>query len=161
MAQRLTRRPSRSSQVSAKSPAWVRRGLLFEREFWARLEERARVENVATAPLLRTLAAESLDARSVGRGAIAKGNAERLIDLAQQSLKQLRALGVLMGALGRAMVANQQLLVHWATREDVMGINEDDLLAELQVMGAEGWQQVLDELKQIDEDASDASPEEG
>jgi len=36
-------------------------------------------------------------------------------------------------------------MVHWATRDGGYGVNEDDLLAELQAAGAESWAQVLDE----------------
>jgi hypothetical protein len=138
--------------MSDNPTLWVRRCLLFDSAFWARLESRARAENVPVAPLLRALAEEALEGRETGRGAVPRTNAEQMLDLIHRVLKQLRGIGVLVGAVGRPMLATQQLLVHWATHEDVLGINPDDLLAELQAAGVEGWQQVLDELREPQDD---------
>jgi hypothetical protein len=44
------------------------------------------------------------------------------------------------------VLGKQQLLVHWATRDEDFGVSEEDLSSELQAAGAEGWQQVLAEL---------------
>lgn len=67
---------------------------------------------------------------------------------------------MLVGSVGRGVLGNQQLLVHWATRDEAFGVNEDDLFAELQAAGAEGWQQVLDELR-VSETPSPAPAQEG
>jgi len=56
-------------------------------------------------------------------------------------------LAMLIGVVGSTALGNQQLLVHWATRDGGFGVGEEELSAELQVLGAEGWQQVLAELR--------------
>lgn len=56
-------------------------------------------------------------------------------------------LAMLIGAVGRTALGNEQLLVHWATRDEDFGVGEEELSAELHAVGAEGWQQVLAELR--------------
>lgn len=133
--------------MTASATTLVKRGLLFDRSLWGRIKERARVEDVTLSTLVRQLLRDGLEAREAGRGAIPKTRADRLTDLAEECLKELRTLAMLVGSVGRGVLGNQQLLVHWATRDEDFGVNEDDLLAELQAAGAEGWQQVLDELR--------------
>jgi hypothetical protein len=123
----------------------VKLGLLVERSLWDRLKERARVEDVPVSSLVRQLLCFGLDARQAGQGAIPKTRADLLAEHVEECLNQLRVLALLVGAVGRPVLANQQLMVHWATRDGGYGVNEDDLLAELQAAGAESWAQVLDE----------------
>ena len=125
----------------------VKRGLLFERSIWSRIKERAKVEDVSLSALVRELLRDGLEAREAGRGAVPKTRADHLAEQVEESLKELRTLVILLGAVGRGVLANQQLLVHWATCDESFGVNEDDLFAELQAAGAEGWAQVLDELR--------------
>jgi hypothetical protein len=58
------------------------------------------------------------------------------------------------------VIGNQQLLLYWASREDGLRIPEDHLFAEMQACGAEGWQQVLDELRAKDDEPTGGAPEE-
>jgi hypothetical protein len=83
-----------------------------------------------------------------------------VLSSSSRELKEQQAHSTLIGAVGRVVIANQQLLLHWATREDGLGIDEDTLFAELQASGAEGWQQVLNELRPTDKEPSDDGPEE-
>jgi hypothetical protein len=71
-----------------------------------------------------------------------------------------QAHSTFIGAVGRVVIANQQLLLHWATREDGLRIDEDTLFAEPQASGAEGWQQMLDELRATGKEPPDDGPEE-
>jgi hypothetical protein len=132
--------------MSKKAPAWVRRCLLFEASFWRRLEERARVERIPVAPLMRALADEALEAREAAPGGVSRSKTDRLVSIGEELLEEVRNLSILIGAVGRQVIGDQQLLLHWAVRDGDLGINEDDLFAELQAAGAEGWRQVLDEL---------------
>lgn len=133
--------------MKASGTLLVKRGLLFDRTLWSRIKERAKVEDVTLSTLVRELLRDGLEAREAGRGAVPKTRADHLAEQAEESLKELRTLVMLVGAVGRAVLANQQLFVHWATRDQDFGVNEDDLFAELQAAGTEGWQQVLDELR--------------
>ena len=120
--------------------------VLLEAAFKARLEARAEAEDRSVGELVRELLSAALEAREAGPGAVPKTRADHLVELMEESLKEQRTLAILVGAVGRAVLANQQLLVHWATRDEGLGVNEDDLFAELQAAGGEAWQQVLDEL---------------
>jgi hypothetical protein len=133
--------------MKASDMLLVKRGLLFERSAWTRIKERAKVEGVTLSTLVRELLRDGLEAREAGRGAVPKTRADHLAELMEESLKEVRILVILLGAVGRCVIANQQLLVHWASRDEGLGVNEDDLFAELQAAGAEGWAQVLDDLQ--------------
>lgn len=89
----------------------------------------------------------AIEAREVGPGAVKSSKADRLLEIAEAMVQQLGALASMVSGVGRSAIGSQRLLVHWATREDALGLNEDDLDAELQAVGAEGWAQVLDEMR--------------
>lgn len=125
---------------------FARAELLLEPALKARLEARAQVEERSFGELARDLLSAAIEAREAGPGAVPKTRADHLAEMAEEGLKELRALAMLVGSVGRGVLGNQQLLVHWATRDENFGVSEDDLFAELQAAGAEGWQQVLDEL---------------
>jgi plasmid stability protein len=124
----------------------ARTEVLLEAALKRRLEARAQAEDRSIGELVRELLNAALEAREAGPGAVPKTRADHLAELMEESLKELRTLAILVGAVGRGVLANQQLLVHWATRDEGLGVNEDDLFAELQAAGGEAWQQVLDEL---------------
>jgi hypothetical protein len=134
--------------MTASGTRLVKRGLLVERSLWDRVKERASVESVSVSTLVRQLLCDGLDVRQAGQGAIPKTRADLLAEHVEECLKELRVLAILVGAVGRPVLANQQLLVHWATRDGAYGVNEDDLLAELQAAGAESWAQVLEEAQE-------------
>lgn len=125
---------------------FARTEVLLEAALKARLEARAQAEDRSVGELVRELLNAALEAREVGPGAVPKTRADDLAESMEESLKEQRTLVILLGAVGRAVLANQQLFVHWATRDEGLGVNEDDLFAELQAAGTEAWQQVLDEL---------------
>ena len=139
----------------------ARAEVLLEAALKARLEARAHTEDRSLGELVRELLCGALEAREAGPGAIPKTRADHLAELLEESLKELRTLVMLVGAVGRAVLANQQLFVHWATRDEAFGVNEDDLFAELQADGAEGWQQVIDELRSTFEEPTTAPPRQG
>ena len=126
--------------------------VLLDGALKARLEARAHTEDRSLGELVRELLDGTLEAREAGPGAVPKTRADRLVELLEECLKELRILVMLVGAVGRAVLASQQLFVHWATREGGFGVNEDDLFAELQATGVEAWQQVLDEMRATYED---------
>ena len=138
--------------MTASGTPLVKRGLLFDRGLWGRVKDRAKHEDVTLSTLVRELLRDGLEAREAGPGAVPKTRADRLVELLEESLKEQRILVMLVGAVGRAALASQQLFVHWATREGGFGVNEDDLFAELQAAGVEAWQQVLDEMRATYED---------
>jgi plasmid stability protein len=126
---------------------FARGELLLQPSLKARLEGRAQVEGRSLGELARDLLSAAIEAREAGPDAIARSRADRLVELAEEKLNELRTLSMLVGAVGRTVLGNQQLLVHWATREDDFGISDEVLSAELQAAGAEGWQQILAELR--------------
>jgi hypothetical protein len=126
---------------------FARAELLLEPSLKARLEARAQAEDRSFGELARDILSAAIEAREAGPGSVPKTRADRLAEMAEEGLKELRALAMLVGSVGRGVLGNQQLLVHWATRDEDFGVSEDDLFAELQAAGAEGWQQVLDELQ--------------
>jgi hypothetical protein len=127
---------------------WLRRGLLFEDALWQRLKARAEAEKTTISTLVRDILQTSIEAREVGRGAVGPSNAERLLEMTEHVTRELRNLATLIGSVGKPVMASQRLLVHWITHEDSLGVNADDLDAELQAVGAEGWAQILDELRE-------------
>ena len=42
----------------------------------------------------------------------------------------------LTGAVGRTAMGTQALILHWAGREDALGVDEEELSAELQAVGS-------------------------
>jgi plasmid stability protein len=121
--------------------------LLLQPSLKARLEGRAKVEGRSFGELARDLLSAAIEAREAGPGGVARSRADRLVELAEENLNELRTLAMLIGAVGRTVLGNQHLLIHWATREQDFGVSEEELSAELQAAGAEGWQQVLAELR--------------
>ena len=126
---------------------FARAELLLQPSLKARLEGRAQAEGRSLGELARDLLSAAIEAREAGPGGVARSRADRLVELVEESLNELRMLAILIGAVGRTVLGNQQLLIHWATREEDFGVSEEDLSAELQAAGAEGWQQVLAELR--------------
>jgi hypothetical protein len=55
------------------------------------------------------------------QGAIPKTRADLMAQQMEECLKELRVLAILVGGVGRPVLANQQLLVHWATRDETFG----------------------------------------
>jgi hypothetical protein len=133
--------------MAAGRQRFARAELLLEPAFKARLEARAQAEERSFGELVRDMLSAAIEAREAGPGGVPKTRADRLAEMVEESLKELRTLAMLVGSVGRGVLGNQQLLVHWATRDEDFGVNEDDLFAELQAAGAEAWQQVLDELR--------------
>jgi hypothetical protein len=121
--------------------------LLVDPAFKARLQARARVEDRSLGELIRDLLSGALQAREAGPGTLPRTRADLLAEQVDDCLKELRVLAMLVGAVGRPVLANQQLLVHWAARDEGFAVNEDDLFAELQAAGVEAWCQVLDTLR--------------
>jgi hypothetical protein len=134
--------------MSTRNERWLRRGLLFDDPLWQRLKARAEVEGTTISTLVRDMLYGAIEAREVGPGAVGSSKADRLLDIAEAIVQQLGALASMVSGVGRSAIGSQRLLVHWATREDALGVNKDDLDAELQAVGAEGWAQVLDELRE-------------
>lgn len=138
----------------------ARAEILLEATLKARLETRAKAEDRSFGELVRELLSAGIELREAGPGGVPKSRADRLVELFEESLKEQHAHSTFIGAVGRVVIANQQLLLHWATQEDGLRIDEDTLFAELQACGAEGWQQVLDELRATGKEPSDDGPEE-
>jgi hypothetical protein len=133
---------------------FARTELLLEPSLKAHLEARARAEGCSVGELARDLLSVALEAREAGPGTVVKSRADRLVELAEENLNELRMLAMLIGAVGRTALGNEQLLVHWATRDEDFGVGEEELSAELHAVGAEGWQQVLAELRAPAEEPS-------
>ena len=127
---------------------WLRRGLLFEDGLWRRLKARAEAEKTTVSTLVRDMLQRGIEAREAGPGAVGRSKADRLLEVAEHLADELRSVAALVGAVGRHAIGSQYLLVHWAAREEAFGVSEDELDAELQEVGAEGWAQVVDELRE-------------
>jgi hypothetical protein len=138
----------------------ARAEILLEPALKARLETRAKAEERSFGELVRELLSAAIEAREAGPGGVAKSRADRLVELMEEGLRQQCDLATFVGAVGRVVIGNQQLLLYWATREDGLRIAEDDLFAEMQASGAEGWQQVMDELGRGERTPPGGDPEE-
>jgi hypothetical protein len=88
----------------------------------------------AVGELARDLLSVALEAREAGRGTVVKSRADRLVEPAEENLNELRMLAMLIGAVGRTALGNEQLLVHWATRDEDFGVGEEELSAELRAL---------------------------
>jgi plasmid stability protein len=133
--------------MSSGNGRWLRRGLIFDDELWQRLKARAEAEKGSISTLVRELLREAIEIREAGPGAVPMTKADQLVQATERTVDELWIVTQLVGAVGRSVIGMQHLLLHWATRENALGVNEDDLDAELQAVGAEGWAQVLDELR--------------
>ena len=119
----------------------------MEPGLWARLKARAGVEGTSISSLVRELLNDGVEARDGGPGAVPPSKAERLLELVEGLAEAVRDQASLTGAVGRAALGTQALILHWAGRDGALGVDEEELSAELQAVGAEAWQQVLDELR--------------
>ena len=133
--------------MRAVGERWIRRAFVIEPALWARLKARAVVEGTSISSLVRELLDDGVGAREAGPGAVPPTKAERLLELVEALVEAVRDQASLTGAVGRTAMATQALILHWAGRDDALGVDEDELSAELQGVGAEAWQQVLDELR--------------
>jgi hypothetical protein len=147
--------------MRAGSERWLRRGLLFDDGLWQRLKARAEVEKSTVSTLVRDMLLGAIEAREVGAGSVGPSKADRLLEAAEHIVMELRNLAALVGSVGRSAIGSQYLLVHWAAREEALGVSEDELDAELQAVAAEGWAQILDELRESKEIDLRTPPEKG
>jgi hypothetical protein len=113
---------------------------------WSRLTERAKAEGVSIGRLVRRFLIEGIESGEAGAGGVGKTKADRLLAQVQDIAEEIRDHAALIGAVGRSSIGTQQLLVFWASRDGALDFSQEELMAQLQVSGAEGWQQVLDEL---------------
>ena len=133
--------------MHAAGERWKRRAFVIEPSLWARLKARAVAEGTSISSLVRQLLSEGVEAREAGPGAVPPSKAERLLELVECLAEAVRDQAFLTGAVGRAAMGTQALIVHWVGREDALGVDEERLSAELQAVGAEAWQQVLHGLR--------------
>src|SRR5215470_7470695 len=75
--------------------------LLLEPSLKARLEARARAEGCSVGELARDVLSVALEAREAGPGTVVKSRPDRLAELAEENLNELRMLAMLIGAVGR------------------------------------------------------------
>jgi len=153
----LTSGPVGKPERGGNGPRLVKHGVLMEPALWERVRARAEAEKVEIATLVRDLLRDGLDVREVGPGGMGRTKADHLLELTEGVQEELRDQAALLGAVGRAALGVEQLLVHWATREGSLGLSEEELFAELQVLGADGWSQVLEELRTKPEPSSAGS----
>src|SRR5262249_17321767 len=78
----------------------------------------------AVGELARELLSGAIEAREMGRGAMARACADRLVELAEVNLNEGRPLATLVGALGRTGVGNQPAPRPLGTRDADFGVNE-------------------------------------
>jgi hypothetical protein len=71
---------------------FARAELLLQPSLKARLEGRAQVEGCSLGELARDLLSAAIEAREAGPGAIARSRADRLVELVEESLNELRML---------------------------------------------------------------------
>jgi len=132
--------------MKAEKTGLARRTLFVDVGVWEQLAARARAEQVSLATLVRRLLSAAVDGAEAQAGAVGKTTAERLLSLSEELRDEVRDQVILLAAIGRAAIGIQQLLVHWATREDALGISEDELMAQVQTAGDDGWQQLMDDV---------------
>jgi hypothetical protein len=110
---------------------------------------------VSIGRLVRRLLIEGIESGEAGAGGIGRTKADRLLAQVEDLTEEIRDHAALIGAVGRSSISVQQLLVFWASREGGLGVNQEELMAELEVAGAAGWQQVLDELREPADDKTE------
>jgi hypothetical protein len=142
--------------VTTRSGRLVRRSMFVDDDIWRRIAERAKAEGVSIGRLVRRLLIEGIERGDAGSGGIAKTKADRLLAQVQDLVEEVRDQAALIGAVGQSAIGVQQLLVFWASRDGGLGVSQEELMAQLQVAGAEAWQQVLDELRAPAEGKPDA-----
>ena len=142
--------------MTTRSGRLVRRSMFVDDDIWRRIAERAKAEGVSIGRLVRRLLIEGIESGEAGSGGIAKTKADRLLAQVQDLVEEVRDHAALIGAVGQSAISVQQLLVFWASRDGGLGVSQEELMAQLQVAGAEAWQQVLDELRAPAEGKPDA-----
>lgn len=63
----------------------------------------------------------------------------------EELLAALEGIRLTLDLVGPPTFGMLRLLVHWATRDGSVKVNEDELLAELRITGADDWQQAVAE----------------
>ncbi len=61
----------------------------------------------------------------------------------EQLLGALEGLQLTLDLVGPPTFGMLRLLAHWATRDGSVKVNEDELMAEVRVTGAEEWEQAV------------------
>jgi hypothetical protein len=61
----------------------------------------------------------------------------------EELLAALEGVRLTLDLMGPSTFGILRLLVHWATRDGSIKVNEDELLAELRVTGADDWEQAV------------------
>jgi hypothetical protein len=77
----------------------------------------------------------------------------------EEVLGAIESVRVAVELLGPPTLGTQRLLAHWATRDGGVKVSEDELLAELRVVGADEWEQAVLEAERNLPGASNATPD--
>jgi hypothetical protein len=67
---------------------------------------------------------------------------------------------VALDILGPPTLGTLRLLAHWAARDGAVKVNEDELLAEVRVVGADEWEQAVAEAERDLPKTSNGGPKE-
>jgi hypothetical protein len=86
-----------------------------------------------------------------GRDGVAAGRVDEL-------LSALEGVRLTLDLIGPPTFGMLRLLVHWATRDQSLKVNEDELLAELRATGADDWEQAVADAERELVERSKAQP---
>lgn len=78
----------------------------------------------------------------------------------EQLLGALEGLRLTLDLVGPPTFGMLRLLAHWAARDGSVKVNEDELLAEVRVTGAEEWEQAVADAERDLVEKSSSRPEE-
>jgi hypothetical protein len=73
-------------------------------------------------------------------------------------LGAIESVRVAVELLGPSTLGTQRLLAHWAAHEGGVKVSEDDLLAEVRLVGADEWEQAVAEAERDLPATSNAAP---
>ena len=87
-----------------------------------------------------------------GRDGIPAGRIEELVGA-------LEAIRMTLDILGPPTLGTQRLLAHWAAREGSVKVSEDELLAEVRIVGADEWEHAVTEAERDLPETSSRAPQ--
>ena len=74
----------------------------------------------------------------------------------EEVLGAIESVRVAVELLGPSTLGTQRLLAHWAAREGGVKVSEDELLAEVRLVGADEWEQAVADAERTLQETSSA-----
>jgi len=79
----------------------------------------------------------------------------------EELLGAIESVRLLLELLGPPTFGTQRILAHWATRDRAVKVSEEELMAEVRVVSADEWEQVLSDAERALSGARNAPDEDG